>query len=197
VNWKQAKDIAKRTFARCKPSRPTSFPLVDGVLIIKGEGGETVVVYGRDAATLQNQLAILTDSVVIKRTDQETFAQAVLEHASAQGAKQRWVTAEGYTQLPDAMREELAIGEGRHVWFLRGSGRWEAWREDELDRMMGSEADLSSLGPFTDGRSPRWLAAEARCADAVRRGGDPDPVDLTIVAEEQAAWDAANPESRR
>jgi energy-coupling factor transporter ATP-binding protein EcfA2 len=65
------------------------------------------------------------------------LAQRATEH----GAKQRWVTGEGFTQLPDAMRDELQVGAGKHVWFLRGPERWEAWPEDELDRMLGGSED--------------------------------------------------------
>jgi energy-coupling factor transporter ATP-binding protein EcfA2 len=57
--------------------------------------------------------------------------------AAAQGAKQRWVTGDGFTRLPDAMRQELEVSGGKHIWFLRGPERWEAWPEEELERMVG------------------------------------------------------------
>lgn len=67
---------------------------------------------------------------------------ALSEQARAQGAVQRWVTSDGYTQLPEAMRGDLQTGAGKHVWFLKGPERWEAWPEDELEQMLGGgEAD--------------------------------------------------------
>ncbi|MBK8252687.1 MAG: hypothetical protein IPK82_08470 [Polyangiaceae bacterium] len=55
------------------------------------------------------------------------------------GAKQGWVTRDGYTQLPDAMREELHLTLGGHVWFLKGKSRWEAWPGQELERLFPDE----------------------------------------------------------
>jgi len=51
--------------------------------------------------------------------------------------RQRWVTTDGVTQLPDAMVAELKVGQGAHVWFLRGPDRWEAWTESELSTLLG------------------------------------------------------------
>lgn len=64
------------------------------------------------------------------------------ERATKQGAKQRWVTRDGYTQLPEIMCTDLDIGSGAHVWFLRNHGRWGAWPERELEELFdpGSEA---------------------------------------------------------
>jgi hypothetical protein len=56
-----------------------------------------------------------------------------------QGAKQGWVTREGYTQIPDAMREELQLALGGHVWFLKGKKRWEAWPGKELEALFPNE----------------------------------------------------------
>jgi len=57
-----------------------------------------------------------------------------------QGAKQGWVTREGYTQLPDAMREELHLTLGGHVWFLKGKkSRWEAWPGQDLEKLFPNE----------------------------------------------------------
>lgn len=50
--------------------------------------------------------------------------------------------------------------------------------------------ELPLLG-VSDTRNARWKAAEARIA---KRHHDPDPADLAIVEEEQAAFDAANSE---
>ncbi len=56
-----------------------------------------------------------------------------------QGAKQGWVTREGYTQLPEPMREELHLTLGGHVWFLKGKTRWEAWPGQDLERLFPKE----------------------------------------------------------
>ncbi len=58
-----------------------------------------------------------------------------------QGAKQGWVTREGYTQLPEPMREELQLTLGGHVWFLKGKTRWEAWLGQDLERLFPSDHD--------------------------------------------------------
>ncbi len=60
---------------------------------------------------------------------------AIKAKAEEQGAKQRWVTSDGYTQLPDQMREELHLQRGGDLWFLRGPHHWEAWPETELDEL--------------------------------------------------------------
>lgn len=52
-----------------------------------------------------------------------------------QGAKQGWVTREGYTQLPEPMREELHLALGGNVWFLKGKTRWEAWPGQDLEKL--------------------------------------------------------------
>ena len=45
-----------------------------------------------------------------------------------------------------------------------------------------------------DSRSKRWVEAEERCGEAVKRREDPAPEDLAIVAEEQLKWDEAHPD---
>lgn len=55
------------------------------------------------------------------------------------GAKQGWVTREGYTQLPEMMREDLQVTLGGHLWFLKGKARWEAWAGPELERLFPRE----------------------------------------------------------
>lgn len=64
--------------------------------------------------------------------------RAVALRAKEQGAEQRWITRDGYTQLPDNMREDLRLAEGGHVWFVKGSKHWEAWPETELDELFGT-----------------------------------------------------------
>ena len=56
----------------------------------------------------------------------------------AEEPRERWVDAGGVTRLPRAMREELGVGDGEHIWFLRGPERWEAWRESELCEILGA-----------------------------------------------------------
>ena len=62
------------------------------------------------------------------------------------GAKQGWVTRDGYTQLPEPMREELHLTLGGNVWFLKGKQRWEAWPGQDLERLFPNEE--------TDDRDP-------------------------------------------
>ena len=65
------------------------------------------------------------------------------QRATAQGADQRWVTRDGYTQLPDAMCADLGVGSGANVWFLKNHERWGAWPEKELEQLFdpGNEAE--------------------------------------------------------
>ena len=67
-----------------------------------------------------------------------------------QGAKQGWVTREGYTQLPEPMREELHLTLGGNVWFLKGKTRWEAWPGQDLEKLFpkedSEERDPSDVG---------------------------------------------------
>ena len=72
--------------------------------------------------------------------------QIVATQAKAQGAEQRWVTKDGYTQLPQQMREELGVGNGSHVWFLKNQGRWQAWPEPELESLLSTEGQEAPDG---------------------------------------------------
>ncbi len=74
---------------------------------------------------------------VERRLSAEPKELEIREHARAQGAEQRWVTRDGYTKLPDPMRDDLGIGRGAHVWFLKEHNRWGAWTAAELDQMFG------------------------------------------------------------
>ncbi len=60
------------------------------------------------------------------------------ERAVAAGATQRWVTPDGYTQLPASMTAELG---NSHVWFLPGKRHWTAWPEADLDEALDGGAD--------------------------------------------------------
>ncbi|WP_437654138.1 AAA family ATPase [Sorangium sp. So ce1182] len=65
--------------------------------------------------------------------------RALQDRASRSGAKQHWVTPEGYTQIPAEMRGDLGLQSGGYLWFLRSrsEGRWEAWTASELDEQFG------------------------------------------------------------
>jgi energy-coupling factor transporter ATP-binding protein EcfA2 len=63
--------------------------------------------------------------------------RAIAAKAKAQGAEQRWITRDGYTQIPDVMRDDLRLVDGGHVWFLKGPKHWEAWPEAEVDELFG------------------------------------------------------------
>lgn len=64
--------------------------------------------------------------------------------------RERWVDAEGVTRLPRAMREELGVGDGAYIWFLRGPERWEAWRESELCEILGATSHDNACSGSND-----------------------------------------------
>lgn len=80
-------------------------------------------------------------STVTREPATRTETSALAGAARAQGAKPCWVTADGYTQVPDAMRDDLRVGNGRHIWFLHGPERWEVWPEDDINEMLGAEPE--------------------------------------------------------
>jgi Zn finger protein HypA/HybF involved in hydrogenase expression len=90
---------------------------------------------------------------------------ALYKAAKALGAaeepRERWVDAEGVTRLPRAMREELRVCDGAHIWFLRGPERWEAWKESEVSDLFG------------DGQIDENAIHAANAAMAQERDGDP------------------------
>jgi len=65
----------------------------------------------------------------------------IRQHAKEQGAEQSWVTRDGYTQLPEPMRDDLQIGNGAHVWFLKNHDRWGAWPESELEKLFTDDEE--------------------------------------------------------
>jgi hypothetical protein len=69
----------------------------------------------------------------------EALYKATKALVATEEPRERWVDAEGVTRLPRAMREELGVGDGAHIWFLRGPERWEAWNESELSDLFGGE----------------------------------------------------------
>ena len=60
----------------------------------------------------------------------------IAEKAKEQQAEERWVTADGYTQLPESMRSSLGLTAGGHLWFLKGRDTWEAWVEGDLKKLL-------------------------------------------------------------
>lgn len=63
------------------------------------------------------------------------------------GAKQQWVSSEGFTKLPSKMVEELLHpAQGGHVWFLKGSRHWEAWPEAEVADLLTTDAEPEEAG---------------------------------------------------
>jgi hypothetical protein len=68
----------------------------------------------------------------------EALYKATKALVATEEPRERWVDAEGVTRLPRAMREELGVGDGAHIWFLRGPERWEAWRESDVNEMFGA-----------------------------------------------------------
>ena len=65
------------------------------------------------------------------------------------GAKEQWVTPEGYTQLPKQMVKELGLAGGKHLWFFKGQERWEVWLESELDDLFGATDEPKPTDPIT------------------------------------------------
>jgi hypothetical protein len=63
----------------------------------------------------------------------------IARQARKLGAEQRWITRDGYTQVPGAMQRDLKLADGGHVWFVKGAKHWEAWPEAELDELFGVE----------------------------------------------------------
>jgi hypothetical protein len=90
--------------------------------------GPSVIRFQRDpaGATLVSRELVASEGAI-----------ELAKRAKEQGAKQRWVTGDGYTELPEAMRRDLDVGAGKHVWFLKGPEHWEAWPEEDLDGILG------------------------------------------------------------
>jgi hypothetical protein len=88
------------------------------------------VLGNRDACNLSEEAALALSALY----------KAAKALVSADEPRERWVDAEGVTRLPRAMREELRVCDGAHIWFLRGPERWEAWNESELSELFGGES---------------------------------------------------------
>lgn len=78
--------------------------------------GPTVIRFDRDAGAPRAQRS---------RPAQSETDIALEEKARASGAESLWVTRDGWTQLPAAMVEDLAVPpSGGCVWFLKGKHGW-------------------------------------------------------------------------
>lgn len=70
---------------------------------------------------------------------QEELGGNIRESAIQKGAEERYVTREGYTQLPEIMIRDLGFDhDGGKLWFARAQSRWEAWPEHELAEYLGA-----------------------------------------------------------
>ncbi len=116
-----------------------------GVLLAKlSEASQVLAELGipDDGSNLVDRIraAVARAKVVAKEGDGEVERReaALRERAREQGAQERWVTPDGFTQLPEIMLADLGTkGVGGHVWFLRNHDRWGAWTEAELEEMFG------------------------------------------------------------
>jgi AAA domain, putative AbiEii toxin, Type IV TA system len=73
----------------------------------------------------------------VTRDPSETAAQAAIRRKAQEAkAEPRYVTRDGYTELPEVMRKDLGLTQGGGLWFLKGD-RWEAWPEHDVDAMFG------------------------------------------------------------
>ncbi len=74
-------------------------------------------------------------------------AQVLAERAREGGAEEEFVTGEGFTRLPQAMRRELGVEGGGMVWFLKDERkRWAAWKTEELDAIFGLKGEKPEEG---------------------------------------------------
>ncbi|MFP2897796.1 AAA family ATPase [Corallococcus sp. 4LFB] len=62
--------------------------------------------------------------------------RALAQEAKAMGAEERWVTRDGYTRIPELMRQDLQLTGGGQLWFLKGRRAWETWREEDLATLL-------------------------------------------------------------
>lgn len=61
--------------------------------------------------------------------------------AKADGARERYVTPEGFTLLPSTMLRDLGVEEGGVVWFKKIAGRWTAFKDGETVREVPVHAE--------------------------------------------------------
>lgn len=66
--------------------------------------------------------------------------------AKEKGAKQHWVTHEGYTKLPERMVIDVGAQNGGYVWFLHGTKHWEAWKESDVDEYFCYRDEEPTIG---------------------------------------------------
>lgn len=80
----------------------------------------------------------------VARESRAPGAEVLTEQARQRGAEEEYVTAEGYTRLPESMRREMGVEAGGMIWFLKDERqRWAAWKTEELDKLFGLGSDSS------------------------------------------------------
>lgn len=79
--------------------------------------------------------------VNVTRASSTAASEELRTEAKSMGARPAWVTPEGYTRLPKAMVEDLALKNGGGLWFLKLKERWESWPEEELQNAIGGEPE--------------------------------------------------------
>jgi hypothetical protein len=55
----------------------------------------------------------------VTRESRAPGAEVLAEQARQRGAEEEYVTAEGYTRLPERMRSEMGVEAGGMIWFLK------------------------------------------------------------------------------
>lgn len=95
--------------------------------------GPQVIRFSRDASGASRA----------SREDAIQIPSELARQAVAQGAQHQWVTADGYTRLPENMLRDIGLAQrGGELWFLRGVDAWEAWKGDDLaDALRGGSGD--------------------------------------------------------
>lgn len=80
----------------------------------------------------------------VSRESRTPEAESISEKARRAGAEEEYVTAEGYTRIPQSMRHELGVEGGGMIWFLKDRRkRWAAWKTEELDNIFGLDSGSS------------------------------------------------------
>jgi hypothetical protein len=75
----------------------------------------------------------------VTREPTETAEHAAITRKAKEAkAEPLWVTRDGYTELPEVMRQDLGLMQGGGLWFLKGD-RWEAWPDRDVDNLFGGD----------------------------------------------------------
>lgn len=147
----------------------------------------SVTCEGRVLARMLGIEAIREDLARLGAAVGDLCAGSVEENAKRAGARQRWVTPGGYTQLPDRMIADLDVEGGGSVWFLKGPARWEAWPDRDVDELfhdMGICGDPGCPDHATPSTHP-WRPKERE--KVWIRLGETDQIGIVERVEEKAA----------